>query len=299
MYIFWFLHQTTTCDSPWSIRLCCISFDSYIKPQLWAKALRLAAVVYLLIPTSNHNQQCMSEFMRVLYIFWFLHQTTTRLLFWLEKLKLYIFWFLHQTTTCLQRWLSPSGCISFDSYIKPQPYWQVGWSTDRCISFDSYIKPQPVDSWKTCSSVVYLLIPTSNHNSLVMSLWLILLYIFWFLHQTTTGYDASLCNIGCISFDSYIKPQPPRNWKATDSSCISFDSYIKPQLFRRLVRIYSVVYLLIPTSNHNVNRHLQLFIKLYIFWFLHQTTTMDRDYNTASKLYIFWFLHQTTTFSSK
>ena len=34
-------------------------------------------------------------------------------------------------------------------------------------------------------------------------------------------------------------------------SCISFDSYIKPQLVIFLSRILVVVYLLIPTSNHN------------------------------------------------
>ena len=33
--------------------------------------------------------------------------------------------------------------------------------------------------------------------------------------------------------------------------CISFDSYIKPQLTRYLFDESKVVYLLIPTSNHN------------------------------------------------
>ena len=35
-------------------------------------------------------------------------------------------------------------------------------------------------------------------------------------------------------------------------SCISFDSYIKPQLFSLMTIMQVVVYLLIPTSNHNV-----------------------------------------------
>ena len=34
---------------------CCISFDSYIKPQLYNTANAFKSVVYLLIPTSNHN----------------------------------------------------------------------------------------------------------------------------------------------------------------------------------------------------------------------------------------------------
>ena len=33
----------------------CISFDSYIKPQLHSMVMSLQLVVYLLIPTSNHN----------------------------------------------------------------------------------------------------------------------------------------------------------------------------------------------------------------------------------------------------
>ena len=35
-----------------------------------------------------------------------------------------------------------------------------------CISFDSYIKPQPIFVLLLVHKVVYLLIPTSNHNKL-------------------------------------------------------------------------------------------------------------------------------------
>ena len=35
------------------------------------------------------------------------------------------------------------------------------------------------------------------------------------------------------------------------ASCISFDSYIKPQLVKIIKCYIGVVYLLIPTSNHN------------------------------------------------
>ena len=58
-------------------------------------------------------------------------------------------------------------------------------------------------------------------------------------------------NIGCISFDSYIKPQLSAAPSALVPSCISFDSYIKPQLLDVQRQIEQVVYLLIPTSNHN------------------------------------------------
>ena len=165
-------------------------------------------VVYLLIPTSNHNLWQATAIRPWLYIFWFLHQTTTETNPVVPKVTLYIFWFLHQTTTRCRRIVVRLCCISFDSYIKPQlqAFLQVFFVS--CISFDSYIKPQPfiydVNPWE----VVYLLIPTSNHN----------------FHAL------------CVCFSL-------------------------------------VVYLLIPTSNHNLILEITADFELYIFWFLHQTTT--------------------------
>ena len=100
-----------------------------------------------------------------------------------------------------------------------------------------------------------------------------MLYIFWFLHQTTTVCLQSLSLMRCISFDSYIKPQ-------LDPSCSESER---------------VVYLLIPTSNHNRSDDWFAFVPLYIFWFLHQTTTLGIGSFGGSMLYIFWILHQTTT----
>ena len=183
-----------------------------------------------MIPTSNHNLSSCLTFRWELYIFWFLHQTTTCNIKCLFDQELYIFWFLHQTTTALlSRWVLPR-CISFDSYIKPQLVARRSLCVSCCISFDSYIKPQLADYLKVRVRVVYLLIPTSNHNLAFLLMMAITLYIFWFLHQTTTKlmhYEATI-------------------------SCISFDSYIKPQLCKHDVVILFVVYLLIPTSNHNL-----------------------------------------------
>ena len=142
-----------------------------------------------------------------MYIFWFLHQTTTNLLSRFLVEPLYIFWFLHQTTTCCWIWYS-----HFRLYI----FWflhqttTTGWSfyaRYRCISFDSYIKPQRFLLLPLRKSVVYLLIPTSNHNNRWIVMEVMLLYIFWFLHQTTTLPASSSPQKRCISFDSYIKPQ--------------------------------------------------------------------------------------------
>ena len=235
--------------------------------------------------------------------------------------SLYIFWFLHQTTTptCVRACVS--RCISFDSYIKPQPESTAASRKHCCISFDSYIKPQPLSwrGWSPCvvylliptsnhnldgsskylTDVVYLLIPTSNHNKTLAGSICIWLYIFWFLHQTTTVTSISQSVPCCISFDSYIKPQQHGSDGCFNAGCISFDSYIKPQLVIVFICIFAVVYLLIPTSNHNPPYFPNFKLLLYIFWFLHQTTTVSILLRINIWLYIFWFLHQTTTCSAR
>ena len=101
-----------------------------------------------------------------------------------------------------------------------------------------------------------------------------MLYILSFLHQTTTllsmyslrsccisyhfyikpqlSVCPGVCPCGCISYHFYIKPQPGAMFQTNSTSCISYHFYIKPQLsvVRRLN--YSVVYLIISTSNHNL-----------------------------------------------
>ena len=142
LYIFWFLHQTTTGILNSNLANRCISFDSYIKPQPISSSSSFSSVVYLLIPTSNHNATGLGDWGSRLYIFWFLHQTTT--LRWIEAIaiKLYIFWFLHQTTT---------DNILLDSYEELYIFWFLHQTTTGkvykrigicCISFDPYIKPQ-------------------------------------------------------------------------------------------------------------------------------------------------------------
>ena len=167
-------------------QVCCISFDSYIKPQLVIGVRIAESVVYLLIPTSNHNMKTFHFCYTVLYIFWFLHQTTTERWTDASNIELYIFWFLHQTTTLWLRGDGAERCISFDSYIKPQRWGCESWTDACCISFDSYIKPQLASCSAFIIRVVYLLIPTSNHNYSALWKYFDSLYIFWFLHQTTT-----------------------------------------------------------------------------------------------------------------
>ena len=103
LYIVLFLHQTTTSATKAKLKSCCISYYSYIKPQLFPPCLSPVVVVYRTIPTSNHN-------------FDFYHNA---------YIKLYIVLFLHQTTTTKFFNVCMLGCISYYSYIKPQR-WHVG-----------------------------------------------------------------------------------------------------------------------------------------------------------------------------
>ena len=120
-----------------------------------------------------------------LYIFSFLHQTTTQGGGLPEQHALYIFSFLHQTTTpgslrdCLR------CCISSLFYIKPQHPAGDGKRKAGCISSLFYIKPQRWHCLPDGQAVVYLLFSTSNHNPAACG-----------------GKRA-----GCISSLFYIKPQ--------------------------------------------------------------------------------------------
>ena len=165
---------------------------------------------------------------------------------------LYIFWFLHQTTTGRGEGAQKGCCISFDSYIKPQHIDSRHIEKSCCISFDSYIKPQ----------------------------------LKWNNYLTKNG---------CISFDSYIKPQLLASARLAAACCISFESYIKPQQPLDDGLVVLVVYLLNPTSNHNVI-HSALFQKLVVY-LLNPTSNHNPAAGTSLSpwLYIFWILHQTTT----
>ena len=78
----------------------------------------------------------------MLYIVRFLHQTTTKLNETFYSTWLYIVRFLHQTTT-----------------------WTIPTNLEKCcISFVSYIKPQPGGEQLGGEIVVYRSFPTSNHN---------------------------------------------------------------------------------------------------------------------------------------
>ena len=94
-------------------------------------------------------------------------------------------------------------------------------------------------------------------------------------------------NLSCISFDSYIKPQLTLHLVCDLGGCISFDSYIKPQPYNKKYYKKSVVYLLIPTSNHNNKRFLKF--RYTVVYLLIPTSNHNAGYALVSAyvLYIF------------
>ncbi len=103
---------------------------------------RTVLVVYRSFPTSNHNYRRLYSEFDELYIVRFLHQTTTGEHIAVLTPMMYIVRFLHQTTTSPSTTPKRNSCISFVSYIKPQPILHILLSHTCCISFVSYIKPQ-------------------------------------------------------------------------------------------------------------------------------------------------------------
>ena len=142
----------------------CLSSCSYIKPQHGPSVYRGRVVVYHLVPTSNHNQQC--RLLRHCPVVYHLVPTSNHnpLSDVSSGPRLFIILFLHQTTTGSCAAYFQTGCLSSCSYIKPQPTHLCWLRCACCLSSCSYIKPQLVYDMLSCRLVVYHLVPTSNHN---------------------------------------------------------------------------------------------------------------------------------------
>ena len=145
------------------------------------------------------------------------------------------------------------------------------------------------------------------------------MYIVLFLHQTTTmglSYRAAARCISyysyikpqpkitcchnsksCISYYSYIKPQPGLNPAFALSSCISYYSYIKPQRCSSNLVNLNVVYRTIPTSNHNNAQALRLNSVVVYRTIPTSNHNLRLLWSSFPQLYIVLFLHQTTTYN--
>ena len=219
-------------------------------PAWWRTRYRL--VVYLSIPTSNHNLcECHACTWMVVYLSipTSNHNDSDVPV---SATELYICLFLHQTTTIGivdTRRITLYICLFLHQTTTVN---SSSLSLSCCISVYSYIKPQLPALYRRlgcrCISVYSYIKPQQN-------------------------WCEVSCGDGCISVYSYIKPQPGLKVSVTKSGCISVYSYIKPQLYGRSPVLITVVYLSIPTSNHNSVEPAAIHTVLYICLFLHQTTT--------------------------
>ena len=212
----------------------CISYYSYIKPQLYP-------------PLKRHTNGCIS------YYSYIKPQLTPS---------------IFANCDVVYRTIPTSNHNTAGLSLSPLPvvYRTIPTSNHNGVLWRRY-----------CMDVVYRTIPTSNHNHEVFSLYLDGLYIVLFLHQTTTVVSTSENSVRCISYYSYIKPQLGQNFGKWSVSCISYYSYIKPQRSPTPKRLQCVVYRTIPTSNHNWISLAIFTATLYIVLFLHQTTTYNGD----------------------
>ena len=73
---------------------------------------------------------------------------------------------------------------------------------------------------------------------------------------------------------------------------VSFDSYIKPQLMGRNTLILCVVYLLIPTSNHNVNEC--VFVPIAVVYLLIPTSNHNLTIVSSETDFVVYLLIPTS-----
>ena len=99
--------------------------------------------------------------------------------------------------------------------------------------------------------VVYRTIPTSNHNTILTFYQFTKLYIVLFLHQTTTQNVEFYFVPCCISYYSYIKPQPPLQTAAFTRVVYRTIPTSNHNCCGLQATSFVVVYRTIPTSNHN------------------------------------------------
>ena len=99
-------------------------------------------VVYVSIPTSNHNSVRIPDGVPLVVYVSIPTSNHNLDFFSLTYLQLYMSLFLHQTTTYKPCSALPLCCICLYSYIKPQPAHIVCEEVLCCICLYSYIKPQ-------------------------------------------------------------------------------------------------------------------------------------------------------------
>ena len=157
----------------------------------------------------------------VLYLIWFLHQTTTHEYGNSQGEMLYLIWFLHQTTTSSTRLRIWRGCILSGSYIKPQPW----GPRPRCRGVVSYLVPTSNHNshqvTQCTRTVVSYLVPTSNHNRdnpLLVTITVVSYLV------PTSNHNMLACEVCRLFVVSYLVPTSNHNWARAES--VVFELYL-------------------------------------------------------------------------
>ena len=205
-------------------------------------------------------------------------------------IELYLIEFLHQTTTKKLYFCLNLCCILLNFYIKPQPNSNTQFRSLCCILLNFYIKPQQERHWRMHGRRLYLiefLHQTTTLDRLRFTWTKLYLIEFLhqtttvieFLHQTTTCINALSLVQCCILLNFYIKPQLCNRGNRAGFGCILLNFYIKPQPYYEKALDNPVVSYWISTSNHNTKHGTLNSISLYLIEFLHQTTTIVLNFN--------------------
>ena len=207
--------------------------------------------IYVAVWTSSIKVQDICE-TTTLFLYLFLHQITTQSIRDHHAIKLFLYLFLHQTTTISIPLRKDERCSFICFYIKPQ-LWYKNSSLLRCCScICFYIKPQPWLMGKNC---------------------------WW------------CCSFICF----YIKPQPLARSRLTSEVVLVFVSTSNHNLPTPNYSVWLVVLVFVSTSNHNL---ISLIISSAIVVLVFVSTSNHNSLVISPAmlaLFLYLFLHQTTT----
>ncbi len=181
---------------------------------------------------------------------------------------------LHQTTTTARLVPQRVYCLLSLFYIKPQPLLAQQYDSEIVFYLYStsnhnfgaivpcffqlsfiFILHQTTTLSKLAKrwvslSFIFILHQTTT---LLILLWILILLSFIFiLHQTTTYTCVDIVGLHCLLSLFYIKPQHETGEGETCYNCLLSLFYIKPQHIWRARLLFSIVFYLYSTSNHNI-----------------------------------------------
>ena len=119
-----------------------------------------------------------------------------------------------------------------------------------------------------------------------------------YLHSTSNHNSSCLTAeavVSCLISSFYIKPQLLKPSDNRKWCCLISSFYIKPQPGFGLSSHKKVVLYLHSTSNHNLMKDCNIYIRLSYIFILHQTTTWRTSHRETNMLSYIFILHQTTT----